>query len=161
VNEGPFLIKTKKSTGQQANKTQDYKSVFLERESKREGLVPMVAGKVRMAMGLQNSPVRLKQETPPPKPLLLSLSSTKVPQKGGGLTSIRRVLPTLLRAGPAPPARCHRAASSSGRAPRERESLLKIERAAKQIDGLEVENQSLRMDGGDVFFFFSLSLSLS
>jgi FtsZ-binding cell division protein ZapB len=32
---------------------------------------------------------------------------------------------------------------------RERESLLKIERAAKQIDGLEVENQSLRTDGGD------------
>jgi hypothetical protein len=26
---------------------------------------------------------------------------------------------------------------------------LKIERAAKQIDNLEVENQSLRTDGGD------------
>jgi hypothetical protein len=31
---------------------------------------------------------------------------------------------------------------------RERESL-KIERAAKQIDAFEVENQSLRTDGGD------------
>jgi hypothetical protein len=67
----------------------------------------MMAGNVRMAMGLQNSSVRLKQETPPPKPPLLSPSSTKVPQKGGGLTSIRCVLPTLLRAGPVLPAQRH------------------------------------------------------
>lgn len=125
VNEGPFLIKTKKSHSNKPTRysTQDCKSVFLERESKRERLVPTVAENVRMAIGLQNSQVRLKQETPSPKPPLLSPSSTKVPQKGGGLTSIRRVLPTLLRAGPTLPARRHGAASSGGRAPRERVAI--------------------------------------
>ncbi|KAB1222045.1 Protein CHUP1, chloroplastic [Morella rubra] len=40
----------------------------------------MVAGKVRMAMGLQKSPARSKQDTPP-KPPLPPQSSAKVPQK--------------------------------------------------------------------------------
>ncbi|GLT73565.1 hypothetical protein SLA2020_454140 [Shorea laevis] len=78
----------------------------------------MVAGKVRMAMGLQKSPARSKQEAPP-KPPLPSPSSAKVPQKAVFSRSVRRVLPTLLRAGPAPTARRHGAAASGGRAPRE------------------------------------------
>jgi hypothetical protein len=132
----------------------------------------MVAGKVRMAMGLQKSPARSKQETPPPKPPLPSPSSAKVPQKAVFSRSFGVYFPrSSAQVQPKPPdvTELLRLVEEL----RERESLLKtdllgykllkesvaivpvleneiyakdaeLERAAKQIDGLEVENQSLR-----------------
>jgi hypothetical protein len=144
---------SQKQRNPQSNKptrypTQDCKSVFLERESEREGLVPMVAGKVRMAMGLQNSLGRLKQETPPPKPPLPSLSSAKVPQKAVFSHSFGVYFPrssTQVQPRPLDVTELLRLVEEL----HERESLLKIERAAKQINDLEVENRSLRADRGD------------
>ncbi|XP_062160361.1 protein INCREASED PETAL GROWTH ANISOTROPY 1 isoform X2 [Alnus glutinosa] len=134
----------------------------------------MVAGKVRMAMGLQKSPARSKQETPPPKPPLPSPSSAKVPQKAVFSRSFGVYFPrSSAQVQPKPPdvTELLRLVEEL----RERESLLKtdllgykllkesvaivpvleneiyakdaeLERAAKQIDGLEVENQSLRTE---------------
>jgi len=144
---------SQKQKNPQSNKptrypTQDCKSVFLERESERKGLVPMVAGKVRMAMGLQNLPGRLKQETPPPKPPLLSSSSAKVPQKAMFSRPFGVYFPRSspqVQPCPLDVTELLRLVEEL----RERESLLKIERAVKQIDGLEVENQSLRTNGGN------------
>jgi hypothetical protein len=134
----------------------------------------MVAGKVRMAMGLQKSPARSKQETPPPKPPLPSPSSAKVPQKAVFSRSFGVYFPrSSAQVQPKPPdvTELLRLVEEL----RERESLLKtdllgykllkesvaivpvleneiyakdaeLERAAKQIDGLEVENQSVRTE---------------
>jgi len=106
--------------------------VFQERESEREGLVPMVAGNVRMAMGLQNSPGRLKQETPPPKPRLPSPSSTKVPQKAVFSRPFGVYFPPS-SAQVQPRSLDVRELLRLVEELRKRESLLKIERAAKQM----------------------------
>jgi hypothetical protein len=137
----------------------------------------MVAGKVRMAMGLQKLPLRSKQETPPPKPLLPLPSSANVPQKAVfSLPFGVYFLLSSTQVQPHPPDVTELLCLVEEL--RERESLLmnellrhkllmesvaivlvleneiyakdvELERAAKQIDGLEVENQSLRTDGGD------------
>ncbi|KAE7995823.1 hypothetical protein FH972_000590 [Carpinus fangiana] len=134
----------------------------------------MVAGKVRMAMGLQKSPARSKQETPPPKPPLPSPSSAKVTQKAVFSRSFGVYFPrSSAQVQPRPPdvTELLRLVEEL----RERESLLKtellghkllkesvaivpvleneiyakdaeLERAAKEIEGLQMENQRLRTE---------------
>ncbi|XP_059439826.1 protein CHUP1, chloroplastic isoform X2 [Corylus avellana] len=131
----------------------------------------MVAGKVRMAMGLQKSPARSKQETPPPKPPLPSPSSAKVTQKAVFSRSFGVYFPrSSAQVQPRPPdvTELLRLVEEL----RERESLLKtellghkllkesvaivpvleneiyakdaeLERAAKEVEGLQMENQRL------------------
>jgi len=123
-SETPYRtrIKTTTSVWASLHPTQDCKSVSLAREREREGLelgtnggwegengngAAKVAGAFEAGNAASETTVtvaELGQGTP----------------EGGVLTFIRRVLPTLLHAGPAPPARRHGAASSGGRAPRER-----------------------------------------
>lgn len=133
----------------------------------------MVAGKVRLAMGLQKSPSHSKQETPP-KPPLPSPSSAKVPQKAVFSRSFGVYFPrSSAQVQPRPPdvTELLRVVEDL----RERESRLKTEllghkllkesvaivpvleneistknaeldRAAKRIESLEIENRRLIME---------------
>ncbi|KAG6691255.1 hypothetical protein I3842_10G056900 [Carya illinoinensis] len=133
----------------------------------------MVAGKVRLAMGLQKSPSCSKQETPP-KPPLPSPSSAKVPQKAVFSRSFGVYFPrSSAQVQPRPPdvTELIRLVEEL----REKESRLKTElleykllkesvaivpvleneifakdaelqRASNRIECLEIENQTLRME---------------
>lgn len=135
----------------------------------------MVAGKVKVAMGLQKSPATPKHETPPPKPPLPSPSSTKNnPHKAVFSRSFGVYFPrSSAQVQPKPPdvAELLRLVEEL----REKESRLKtelleqkllkesaailpileseiatkdaeIEKSAKRIDGLEAENERLRTE---------------
>ncbi|KAM3748320.1 hypothetical protein ACB098_05G099500 [Castanea mollissima] len=136
----------------------------------------MVAGKVRMAMGLQKSPASSKRETPPkpPSPSPSPSPTNKAPPKAVFSRSFGVYFPrSSAQVQPRPPdvTELLRVVEDL----RERESLLKtellghkllkesvaivpvleseissknaeIDKASKRVDALEIENQQLRME---------------